>query len=321
MYPDQTFYTAKHFGVFVALHPKYSDLLADKTSCSDLCRSIVFTLYLQWLESAGPLLDHVERTTKAAMTELVKAAVTSSTPMPWTTVPPPATTASPPPTSPPPTTTSPPPPATTASPPPTSSPASNSSFLDRIVSSWSDYTYHRDPDTIVHKCLFYLTLLKSVCSWLSHFLRVRSLTSRVRSQLHSFLAVSSQELTLPVPRPSRRRRRLHSTPNRTPVPRVGSRPASSAPTAAPAPMLLQVGDGGFVHPLFPWRSISGLPEGVARWLLGGQMNVTEEQLMESGLCQNQYHLSDISVHPSWSSTGPCSNTMSTSFCSSSEMEV
>ena len=296
MYPDATFYSAQLFGVFVALHPKYSDLLADKVAYSDLCRSIVYAAYQQWHESVGQLLDHVERTTEAVMTELVNAAVSSTTPSP-----PPSTTSSPPPS-----TTPSPPSSTTPSPPPSTPPPS--SILDRILSWLSNYSFCRDADSLLHKGLFYLTLLKSACSWSLHFFRVRSLTVRVCSQLCAFLADSSQEMTLRVPCSSRRRSRRHSTPNRSPAPRVGSRPYSPSPIAATAP-LLQVGDGGFVHQLFPWRSIPGLPDGVAWWLLGGRMGVTQQQLMQSRLLQDQHNLEDVSVYPVWSTMDPGTITM------------
>jgi len=186
---------------------------------------------------------------------------------------------------------------------------SPSSILDRILAWLSKYSYHRDPDVLLHKALFYLTLLRSVFKWLLHFLKVRSLTVRVRSQLRAFLADSSQEMTLRVPRSSRRRSRRHSTPNRAPLaPRVGSRPHSPTPIAASAP-LLQLADGGFVHPLYPWRSIPGLPDGVARWLLGGHMGVSRQQLMQSMLLQDD--LDEVSVHPVCSLLDPGTMTMTT----------
>ena len=231
------------------------------------------------------------------MTELVIAAVSSTT------------LSTPPSTSP--LTTPSTPPSTSPSPPP-SDPSSPSSILDRILAWLSKYSYHRDPDVLLHKALFYLTLLRSVFKWLLHFLKVRSLTVRVRSQLRAFLADSSQEMTLRVPRSSRRRSRRHSTPNRAPLaPRVGSRPHS--PLAATAP-LLQLGDGGFVHPMFPWRSIPGLPDGVARWLLGGHMGVSRQQLMQSMLLQDD--LDEVSVHPVCSLLDPGTMTMTTNFSGS-----
>ena len=235
------------------------------------------------------------------MTELVIAAVSSTTP------------STPPSTSP--LTTPSTPPSTSPSPPP-SDPPSPSSILDRILSWLSKYSYHRDPDVLLHKALFYLTLLRSVFKWLLHFLKVRSLTVRVRSQLRAFLADSSQEMTLRVPRSSRRRSRRHSTPNRAPLaPRVGSRPHSPTPIAASAP-LLQLADGGFVHPLYPWRSIPGLPDGVARWLLGGHMGVSRQQLMQSMLLQDDYNLDEVSVHPVCSLLDPGTMTMTTNFSGS-----
>jgi len=213
------------------------------------------------------------------MTELVIAAVSSTT------------LSTPPSTSP--------PPSDPSSPPPSDLP-SPSSILDRILAWLSKYSYHRDPDVLLHKALFYLTLLRSVFKWLLHFLKVRSLTVRVRSQLRAFLADSSQEMTLRVPRSSRRRSRRHSTPNRAPLaPRVGSRPYSPTPLA---------------HPLFPWRSIPGLPDGVARWLLGGHMGVSRQQLMQSMLLQDD--LDEVSVHPVCSLLDPGTMTMTTNFSGS-----
>jgi len=295
LFTDADSYRVKHFTVFVTLNPEYAQLLEDKENCSDLCRSLVFTSFQQWLETAGPRLEALETTTRAAMVELAMVAVTSTTPLTTISPRPPSTSPSPAPTTLP-TSTPAPVPATSSPSTPTSSspPTSEPSLLAILESFWSTYRYRLDADTLLHKCLFYIYMLWGALSWLLHFLRVRAITSKVRSQLRIFLALSAQELhTLSVPDELPLRGRLSFTPNRS----AGSS-CTAAPSVRPAhsaPGLLQVGDGGLLHPLFPWRSIPSVPEFVSRFLLGGDLNVTEQQLVDSGLYQDQKYLGDITI--------------------------